>query len=61
MFKLMEVTERSDLSYSDAVKNAVEKVQKEGEKVHFFTVSEFRGAVINEKIEYQVIVKIAHE
>jgi len=47
----------SNKSHSDAVANAIKMVQKENE-VYWFKVSEFRGRINNNSIEYQVIVKI---
>jgi flavin-binding protein dodecin len=62
MLRLIEVVGTSPEGYSEAAKNAVNKRLEMGEKVHFFTVVEQRGAVRDGKIkEFQVILKIAIE
>lgn len=62
MFRMLEVVGRSEKSFSEAVKSAVEEMISSGEKVHFFEVIEQRGAVREGKFkEFQVKVKIAVE
>ena len=62
MLKLIEVVGASPEGFSEAVKNAVNKRLEMGEKVHFFTIVEQRGAVREGKIkEFQVVLKIAIE
>lgn len=62
MLKMVEVIGTSPQGYTEAVRNAVEARLKKGEKVHFFTVVEHRGAVREGKIkEYQVVLKVAIE
>lgn len=62
MLKMIEVVGRSQMGFSEAVKEAVKKVITSGEKVHFFQVLEQRGAVHEGKFkEFQVIIKIAVE
>ena len=62
MFKMIEVVGRSEKSYSDAVKSAVEEIVEAGEKAHFFEVVEHRGAVRNGSFkEFQVKLKVAVE
>jgi len=61
MFKMIEVVESSNLSYSDAVKVAIEKLKDRGSKVHFFELIEQRGALRSDKIEFQVKLKVAVE
>jgi len=48
----------SNISYSDAVKNAINEI-KGNRNIHFFTITEQRGKVNeNNDIEFQVILKI---
>jgi flavin-binding protein dodecin len=61
MFKMLEVVESSEVSYSDAVKKAIDGLKAKGSKVHFFELVEQRGALRPDNIEYQVKVKAAVE
>jgi len=61
MLKMHEVVGTSPQSFAEAVKAAVNRLMAAGEKVHFFTVSELRGAVRDGKIECQAVVKVAVE
>lgn len=62
MLKMIEIIESSSEGFSEAVKNAVQKLIESGEKVHFFEVIEQRGAVRESKFkEYQVKIKVAVE
>lgn len=62
MFKMIEVVGISHEGFSEAVKAAVARLLKSGEKVHFFTVQEQRGSVRDGALqEYQVILKVAVE
>jgi flavin-binding protein dodecin len=61
MLKMIEVVGTSEASYSEAVKEAVGRLGAAGERVHFFYVTEHRGAVRDEKIEFQAVVKAAVE
>ena len=61
MFKMIEVVESSNLSYSDAVKLAIEGLKDKGHKIHFFELIEQRGALRSDDIEYQVKIKVAVE
>jgi flavin-binding protein dodecin len=62
MLKMIEVVGTSEISYSEAVKSAVNVLLGSGEKVHFFQVIEQRGAVRDGKLkEFQVVLKVAIE
>lgn len=61
MLRMLTVTESSQISYSDAVKKAVEGLTAKGEKVHFFVVSEQRGTYRTGKLEYQAVIQISVE
>jgi flavin-binding protein dodecin len=62
MLRMIEVVGRSPQGYSEAVKEAIEKILESGEKVHFFQVLEQRGAVRENKFkEFQVILRVAVE
>jgi hypothetical protein len=58
---MIEVVGTSPTSFAEAAKAAVHARLAAGEKVHFFTVSEFRGAVRDGKIEFQSVIKLAVE
>ena len=62
MFKMLEIVGSSPESFSRAVREAVERLLSQGEKIHFFEVKEQRGAVRNNKLqEFQVKLKVAVE
>ena len=62
MFKMIEVVGSSNEGFSEAVKDTVEQIIKQGEKVHFFEVIEQRGAVREGQFkEFQVKIKVAVE
>jgi len=62
MFKMLEVVGTSPLGFTEAVKEAVERILAAGENIHFFQVLEQRGAVREGKVkEFQVILKVAVE
>ncbi|MBN2198791.1 MAG: dodecin domain-containing protein [Candidatus Aminicenantes bacterium] len=62
MLKMIEVVGTSSSGFSEAVRDAVDRVSAEGNKIHFFQVVEQRGAVREDKIrEFQVVLKIAFE
>jgi flavin-binding protein dodecin len=60
MFKMIEVVGVSPIGFSEAVKEAVAQVIAAGQEVHFFEVTQQRGAVRDGKFkEFQVVVKAA--
>ncbi len=62
MLKFIEVVGSSPLGYSQAVREAVEKLIAQGEVVHFFQVVEERGSVRDGEIkEFQIVLKVAVE
>ena len=62
MLKMLEVIGVSPAGFSEAVKEAVEKLAEKGEKVHWFEIIEQRGAVKDGKIkEFQVKIKAGVE
>lgn len=62
MLKMIEVIGISPAGYSEAAKDAVEKIVRDGEKVHFFEIIEQRGAVRDGRLkEFQVKLKVAVE
>lgn len=62
MLRMIEVVGSSEVGYSEAVQDAIEKLVARGEKIHFFKVTEHRGAVRDGKLkEFQVIIKVAVE
>jgi flavin-binding protein dodecin len=56
---MIEVVGKSDRSYSEAVRSAIENLAAGGEEVHFFEITEQRGAVRNGVVEFQVKLKAA--
>ncbi len=62
MFKMIDIVGKSSQGFSEAVKEAIEKILESGERVHFFQVLEQRGAVREGKFkEFQVILRVAVE
>jgi flavin-binding protein dodecin len=62
MLRMIEIVGKSSQGFSEAVKDAIEKILESGEKVHFFQVLEQRGAVREGKFkEFQVILRVAVE
>jgi len=62
MFQMIEITERSNESFSEAAKQAIQKLLHQGKKIHFFEVVEQRGAVKKDQsLEYQIVLKVAIE
>jgi len=61
VLKMIEVVGTSPTSFAEATKAAVQARLAAGEKVHFFTVSELRGAVRGGQIEFQSVIKMAVE
>lgn len=62
MLEMLEVVGTSADGYTEATNSAVNRLIKEGQKVHFFTVVEQRGSVREGKIkEFQIILKVAVE
>jgi dodecin len=59
MFQLLEIVGVSYDGYSDAIKNALEELNKSGEKVHWFEVMEQRGAMRERGVQFQVKLKVA--
>lgn len=59
-YKLIELVGTSQLSFSEAVANAIEKAALTLHGLAWFEVIEQRGAIRNGKVaEYQVKVKVA--
>lgn len=62
MLKMLEVVGISSVGFTEAVKEAIEKLIEAGEKVHWFEITEQRGAVKDGKLkEFQVKVKVGVE
>lgn len=61
MIHMMEVVGISNVSFSDAVKNAVKKLLEGGHKLYWFEIVEKRGAVKGNEVEFQVKLKVAAE
>ncbi len=61
MIKMIEVVGISKESFSEAVNSIIHKLVGDGHKVHWFEVSEQRGAMRGSDIEYQVKVNVAVE
>jgi len=55
---MIEVVGLSPVSYAEATKAAIAKIQ-ETEKVFWFEVVELRGGVRGDEIEFQVKLKVA--
>lgn len=62
MFRMVEVIGTSEACFSEAAKDAVNKLVASGEKGSFFEVVEERGSIRNGKLkEFQVKLKVAVE
>lgn len=61
VYKKIEVVGTSQKSASDAIDNAVEKARESVDNLKWFEVTETRGYIDNQDIEYQVTLKIGFE
>ncbi len=62
MFRMVEIIGTSEVGFSEAVKDAINRILDSGEKAHFFEIVEQRGAVREGKFkEFQVKIKVAIE
>ncbi|MCK9329874.1 MAG: dodecin family protein [Candidatus Cloacimonetes bacterium] len=59
MFRFLEIIGISYESYDEAVKNAINELLNLQYDVHFFNIIEQRGSVKDNKIEFQVVLKVA--
>lgn len=60
IYKQIELTGTSQTSIEDAVQRAIDKASKTLHSLHWFEVIETRGAIQdNNKIQWQVLVKVA--
>lgn len=59
VYKTIELTGSSDVSYDEAIKNAIARASKTIHDLKWFEVIEERGRIENGKIEsWQVILKV---
>jgi flavin-binding protein dodecin len=59
VYKMLELTGSSPTSIEDAVANAVAKAHETVRNIHWFTVTETRGHVVDGKIaHWQVSLKL---
>ena len=59
VYKLLELTGSSPTSIEDAVQTAIAKAHQSVRNIHWFTVTETRGHVVDGKVaHWQVTVKI---
>ncbi len=58
-FKLIELVGTSEKSYEEAIRNAVAKAGSSLSDLSWFEVTELRGGILKEGLEYQAKVKIA--
>jgi len=56
---MIEIIGISEISYENAIKNAISEIVSQGYNVHFFNVIEQRGSYKDEKVQFQVVLKIA--
>lgn len=62
MLKMIEVVGTSPHGFSEAVREAMDRLLADGENVHFFQVVEQRGSVREGRLkEFQVVLKAAVE
>jgi len=58
VFKGITIVGISNESFSDAIKNAVERTTDTIRELRWFEVREQRGAIRDGKIEYQVAIEV---
>ncbi|HEY2925505.1 dodecin [Piscinibacter sp.] len=59
VYKLLELTGSSAISIEDAVQNAITKASETVRNIHWFTVTETRGHVVEGKVaHWQVSMKL---
>ena len=59
VYKLLELTGSSTVSSDDAVRTAIAKAHQTVRNIHWFTVTETRGHVVNGEVaHWQVSMKI---
>lgn len=59
VYKLIELTGSSTVGSDDAVRNAIAKAHETLRNIHWFTVSETRGHVVDGKVaHWQVTIKL---
>ena len=59
VYKLLELTGSSTMSIEDAVQKAIAKASETVRNIHWFTVTETRGHVVDGKVaHWQVSLKI---
>jgi flavin-binding protein dodecin len=59
VYKLLELTGSSAISIEDAVQNAVVKASETVRNIHWFTITETRGHVVDGKVaHWQVSMKL---
>ncbi|MBP7564058.1 MAG: dodecin domain-containing protein [Candidatus Cloacimonetes bacterium] len=59
MLRMIEVVGVSEISYENAVKNAINELISNNYNIHFFNVIEHRGSYRDEKIQFQAVLKVA--
>lgn len=59
VYKLLELTGSSPISIEDAVQTAISKAHQTIRNIHWFTVTETRGHVVDGKVaHWQVSLKV---
>ena len=58
VYRKTELVGTSDISYEDAIKQAVERAHKKLRNLEWFEVKEQRGRLKNGSIEYQVELEV---
>lgn len=59
VYKMLELTGSSDTSIEDAVSTAIAKAHETVRNIHWFTVTETRGHVVDGKVaHWQVSLKV---
>ena len=59
VYKLLELTGSSAISIEDAVQNALAKANETVRNIHWFTITETRGHVVDGKVaHWQVSMKL---
>lgn len=60
VYKMLDLYGTSEKSFEDAIRGAVEKAGKTIKNLRWFEVVEFRGNIMQDKVnEFQVKIKVA--
>lgn len=59
MLRMIQIIGISEMSYEDAIKNAIDQMVMQSYEVHFFIVKEQRGSFHHGELQFQIVLDIA--